>query len=367
MTESPTKVFISYSHDSDEHRDFVRDLSNRLRDEGLECLIDQYVNGFPPEGWQRWMENQIEAADFVLMVCTPNYLKRYRGKEADGGKGVTFEGTVIAQTLYNRHYRNTKFIPVLPVEGLVDHVPVSLQAYSTYRLPDEYDSLYRVLTEQAKYVAPPVGEIRSLSSVNNQKSICYIHSDRLPTVKGAFFGREAELQMLNEAWASNDTRIVQLIAPGGTGKTKLLRHWLDQTDGIDALIAWSFYSQGASEDKQSSATPFFSHAFEKLGSFREKFSSEEDKGEYLAEILRGRSCVLILDGLEPLQHANIGMRGELKDRALCQLLKSLAGHSNGLCIITTRIAVHELSDRNVPAVITRSLQNLSEKDGTQLL
>ncbi|MDD5393331.1 MAG: hypothetical protein PHE17_09955 [Thiothrix sp.] len=194
-----------------------------------------------------------------------------------------------------------------------------------------------------------------------------IHSDRLPTVKGGFFGRSTELQLLNDAWANTTTRIIQFIAPGGTGKTKLLRHWLDHTTDIPVLIAWSFYSQGASEDKQTSATPFFSHAFEKLGSTREKFSTEEDKGEHLADLLRRQRCVLVLDGLEPLQHAGSGMRGELKDRAIRQLLKSLAGRNNGLCIITTRIAVHELSDREAPTVISHDLQNLCEVDGIQLL
>ncbi len=29
----------------------------------------------------------------------------------------------------------------------------------------------------------------------------HIHSDRLPTVKGGFFGREVELQLLNNAWS----------------------------------------------------------------------------------------------------------------------------------------------------------------------
>jgi len=194
-----------------------------------------------------------------------------------------------------------------------------------------------------------------------------IHSDRLPTVKGEFFGRIDELKLLNDAWAGNDTRVIQFIAPGGTGKTKLLRYWLDQDhmDNIDVLIAWSFYSQGASEDKQVSATPFFSHAFDKLGSTRTEFSTDEDKGEHLADLLRQQRAVLVLDGLEPLQHASKGMRGELKDRAVRQLLKSLAGQNNGLCIITTRIAVHELSDRN--HVISRNLENLAPADGIKLL
>ncbi|MBS0587296.1 MAG: TIR domain-containing protein [Proteobacteria bacterium] len=207
-----------------------------------------------------------------------------------------------------------------------------------------------------------------LNQVAISKPASKIFSDRLPTVKGEFFGREAELKLLNDAWAGNGTRIIQFIAPGGTGKTKLLRHWLDHhTNDIDTLIAWSFYSQGSSEDKQVSASPFFSHAFDKLGSVRSlsSFATEEDKGEHLADLLRQQRGVLVLDGLEPLQHAGKGMRGELKDRAIRQLLRSLSGQNNGLCIITTRIAVHELSDRT--HVIAHDLQNLTLNDGVKLL
>jgi hypothetical protein len=47
---SMTKVFISYSHDSDEHRDQILDLSKRLRDGGIDCEIDQY-DPSPEQGW----------------------------------------------------------------------------------------------------------------------------------------------------------------------------------------------------------------------------------------------------------------------------------------------------------------------------
>jgi hypothetical protein len=39
---NPPKVFISYSWDSPEHMDRVLKLSDRLRDEGIDCQIDQY-------------------------------------------------------------------------------------------------------------------------------------------------------------------------------------------------------------------------------------------------------------------------------------------------------------------------------------
>ncbi len=65
-------VFISYSHDSPEHADHVLALSDRLRADGIDCVLDQYELS-PPEGFPRWMDRQIRAADFVLMICTPTY------------------------------------------------------------------------------------------------------------------------------------------------------------------------------------------------------------------------------------------------------------------------------------------------------
>ncbi|MBK8451853.1 MAG: SEFIR domain-containing protein [Thiofilum sp.] len=365
-----TKVFISYSHDSDVHKQSILELSDQLREDGVDCYIDQYVNGWPAEGWQRWMEKQIELADFVLVVCTPLYLRRFRGEDREGGRGVNFEGVIISQVLYDDFQQNTKFIPVIPDDGSLDNVPRMLKSGSAYLFGNQYEALYRVLTGQPLATAKPLGKLKHYPTLNDSQSATgspTIHSDRLPTVKGGFFGRVAELQLLNDAWFSNTTRIIQFIAPGGTGKTKLLRHWLDHTTDIPVLIAWSFYSQGASEDKQTSATPFFSHVFEKLGSTRERFASEEDKGDHLAELLRGKRYVLVLDGLEPLQHGGAAMRGELKDKAIRQLLRQLARHLCGLCIITTRIAVHELSDRDAPVVMRHDLQNLCEVDGVQLL
>ena len=162
LMNSTVSVFISYSHDSDTHREFVRNLANDLRRDGLDCQIDQYVNGFPPEGWQRWMETQIEQADFVLIVCTPLYLRRYRGNDPDGGRGVNFEGVVISQMLYDQYYRNTKFIPVIPVQGSLDDVPLPLKGYTTYTLPQDYTALYRLLTDQHATPAPEIGKTVTL-------------------------------------------------------------------------------------------------------------------------------------------------------------------------------------------------------------
>src|SRR5262245_12782258 len=96
----PPRVFISYSQDSPEHAGRVRALADRLCGDGVDCTIDQY-EPHPKEPWPRWMDRQIEEAEFVLVVCTETYLRRAEGRETPGsGLGVTFESVLIVQDLY---------------------------------------------------------------------------------------------------------------------------------------------------------------------------------------------------------------------------------------------------------------------------
>lgn len=80
--QSP-KVFISYSHDSRAHADCVLAFADRLRRDGLDAILDQYVVA-PSEGWPRWMDREIRDADYVLMLCTATYYRRVMGEEQPG-------------------------------------------------------------------------------------------------------------------------------------------------------------------------------------------------------------------------------------------------------------------------------------------
>ncbi|MBP6824868.1 MAG: TIR domain-containing protein, partial [Acidobacteria bacterium] len=124
--QNPPKVFISYSHDSQEHFDRILLLSDTLREWGIDCHIDQYE--LAPADWVRWMERRIRKADFVLIVCTATYRRRFDGEEEPGkGLGVRHEGGVISAELYNRQTETAKFIPV--IFSLTDnaHIPSVMQ------------------------------------------------------------------------------------------------------------------------------------------------------------------------------------------------------------------------------------------------
>jgi len=158
------RVFISYSHDSHEHLDRVLVLSDRLRADGIDCHIDQYEES-PAEGWPRWMVNQIEDAEFVLVVCTENYERRFRGKEEPGkGLGVKWEGAIVTQEIYEAEAKNTVFIPVLFSPHSSASISVVLRGVACYELYTSagYDLLYRRLTHQPLILKPDLGSRRSM-------------------------------------------------------------------------------------------------------------------------------------------------------------------------------------------------------------
>lgn len=176
ISQSP-KVFISYSWDSDNHKDNVLKLADRLRHDGIDCNIDQYEVA-PPEGWPRWMSNQIDKSDFVLVVCTEQYKRRFQGKEEPGkGKGVTWEGAIINQVIYDYNQRKkTKFIPIIFSSQQANYIPPEISGFTRYLLNTEsldsdraYEDIYRHLTGQPSNKKPTLGKLKSLPPRQRQQ------------------------------------------------------------------------------------------------------------------------------------------------------------------------------------------------------
>ncbi|MCI5127185.1 MAG: TIR domain-containing protein, partial [Candidatus Electrothrix sp. AUS3] len=96
------KVFISYSRDSASHENFVLSLSAKLREDGIPTMLDKYVP-YPDEGWTMWTEAQVRESNFVLLICTPTYLLRFREKETKYWIKLLFEGALITQLKRHEH------------------------------------------------------------------------------------------------------------------------------------------------------------------------------------------------------------------------------------------------------------------------
>jgi TIR domain len=158
-------VFISYSHDSDEHREKALGLAARLRQDGVDAQLDHYVNGTPEQGWPRWMLDRLDKADFVLVVCTETYYRRFRGHEVPGrGRGADWEGALITQEIYDSKSRTVKFVPVLLEAGQEPFIPEPLRGQTFYELTSEetYQELYHFLLGQAAVEPIPLGTTRTI-------------------------------------------------------------------------------------------------------------------------------------------------------------------------------------------------------------
>jgi tetratricopeptide (TPR) repeat protein len=198
---------------------------------------------------------------------------------------------------------------------------------------------------------------------------------RLPeTPYKTLVGRDDELKRLDDAWADEETRIISLVAWGGAGKTSLAIEWLmrvrnDGYRNANAVLCWSFYSQGTTE-RAASGEGFLDWALGKL-KIKLDTTSSTAKGERLAEEMSRRRVLLVLDGMEPLQFGPEGQQGALKDQGLRAFLHGLAvkqpaaGHS--LVVLTSRLAVHDLKkwrDTTAPLI---DLTRLSDEAGAALL
>jgi tetratricopeptide (TPR) repeat protein len=187
-------------------------------------------------------------------------------------------------------------------------------------------------------------------------------------------GREAELARLDQAWSDNKTNILSLVAEGGAGKSALVNEWLtrlraDGYRGAKCVLGWSFYSQG-SKERATSSDQFLNWALAKLGVKVETISASA-KGEAIAEALLTRRALLVLDGVEPLQHGPGPQAGQLKDQGLRALLRRfaaappLAGH--GLIVLISRVAVADIQRFKHGAAPVVDVERLSEEAGAELL
>jgi len=371
-----SKVFISYSHDSPDHADKVLALSDRLIGDGVDCILDQYEES-PPEGWPRWMDTNIKKPDFVLMICTETYYKRVMGEEEPGkGRGVRWEGNLIYQHFYDSDTMNRKFIPVLFESGKPEYIPVPLRGSTHYWVDreEQYQDLYRRLTGQLKTPKPKLGKIKKLPPRQRRQDFFapQVTLSKLPTTRKELFGREKELETLDEAWADEHTNILSLVAWGGVGKTALVNHWLGNMEinnwrGAERVFDWSFYSQGAKEAGNASADTFFNEALKFFGFEGELPKNPWDKSSELLKLVHQQPTLLILDGLEPLQYPPGPMHKELHDKGMQAFLKNLSRYNNGLCIVTTRCAVKDIESTVGKSTKEIFLENLDEISGSALL
>jgi tetratricopeptide (TPR) repeat protein len=373
-------IFISYSHkDEPQHpRDgevqwlsFVRTyLQPAIKFGIFDLFVDEHLSGgadLKPE-----IERKLRACDvFVLLISANSTASDYivdteilvtRDRQAKG-EDVCFYPVLLTPT------------PKVALDKFKDKVIRPHDAKPLSSFP--YGERIQKMTEIADEIAEIAAKIVSLKPEPPKRGPqpSYVHISGLPeTPYERLVGRDDELKRLDDAWADNKTNILSLIAEGGAGKSALVNEWLKrlQTDnyrGAEAVLGWSFYSQGTKE-RATSADQFLNWALDKLGINLETTSTAA-KGEAIAEAMMHRRVLLVLDGVEPLQHGLDTQLGQLKDQGLRALLRRFAAtppaQAHGLIVLSSRLAVADIARWRDGAAPIVDVDRLSDEAGAALL
>lgn len=167
MSSKLPRAFISYSWDSEDHKLWVRNLATKLRQDGVDVMLDQWGVA-PGDQLPEFMEQSLREHDFILIICTPQYRRKSDGRIG----GVGYEGHIMTAELFTER-NNRKFIPILRNARWEDASPSWLRGKYYIDLSEEerfeagYQDLLATLHGQ-RSPAPPIGKPPKLNKSVHQ-------------------------------------------------------------------------------------------------------------------------------------------------------------------------------------------------------
>lgn len=177
------KVFISYSHDSPAHKQWVASLADRLMKSGIYVMMDQWDLRIGDD-IAAFAEKGISYADFVLVICSENYTQKSNKREG----GVGYEAEIITSELTTK--RNQTFIPIIrnnPRKKVPDFLAAKM--YVDFSDDNDFDEGFELLiraiySETPK--PPPIGLKPNISKKSIKKPrgkrdkvfFSYSHADK---------------------------------------------------------------------------------------------------------------------------------------------------------------------------------------------
>jgi tetratricopeptide (TPR) repeat protein len=361
------KVFISYSHKDAAWLKKLRTMLSPLERSGALLLWDDTTIS-PGAKWRDKIRQALESARAAVLLVSDNFLA------SDFIMRLELPSFLLAA-----QREGVQLFPILISECLYDRTALKdFQFAHDPKTP--LDAMSRSKQKQVlAEIARQLDDLQNRGSgerFSPSTSVVAVprHADtlRLPLTDYTLFGRAEELRQLQTAWDNAKVNVVTVVAFGGTGKTALINHWLQNLrdadwGGTQRVFGWSFFNQGSQEDKQVSSELFIAEAMRFFGVADPGPISAWEKGRLLADAIQRQRTLLVLDGAEPLQEPPGPRGGHLRDQGLLALLLTLAAENSGLCVVTTRLPIEDLKAVSPRNLLQLDLGELMPKAGAQFL
>ena len=149
------RVFISYCFEESINERVVR-LSDKLNKDGIECEVEQYQPSFGGS-WQKWMDEKIAEANYILFVCTEKSFNKIQDKKSHGFADP-FEATIAYNEIVENQTYFNKTIPIVFKESDIRFIPNPLKSSNFYHVldPSGYDFLLRRIINQPVFIRSDV-------------------------------------------------------------------------------------------------------------------------------------------------------------------------------------------------------------------
>lgn len=143
MSKAP-RCFISYSHDIQEHKDWVLNLATRLMNNGVDVILDQW-DLFLGSDLPAFMEGGLSDADRVIAICSENYTE----KANKGLGGVGYEKMILTASLM-KNINSNKIIPLIRNNNIDEATPVflSTKLYIDFGNDNDFEKSYTALVQE---------------------------------------------------------------------------------------------------------------------------------------------------------------------------------------------------------------------------
>ena len=186
-----------------------------------------------------------------------------------------------------------------------------------------------------------------------------------------FFGRQAELALLDRALSGHEPSVAAMIGPGGQGKTAIVQHWLSLLlpsppggEGLgvrgkcDGVFLWSFY-RGKDSDLCLREMLAYAEGLDRPPDVSASYCVDR-----LLPMLTRERWALVLDGTEIVQHEQGAWLGRFVHPELGRLLEELASVAlPGVVVLTSRFPMPTLEQRRHARIVSLSTLDVASAVG----
>ena len=165
------KVFVSYSHDEEDHSNWVLQLATRLRSNGVNMILDRW-NLKLGKDVAIFIEQGLSNSHRILCICSDNYVNKANRIEG----GVGYEKKIMTAEIMADLNRDW-VIPIIRNNRGDEKVPNFLKGALYIDFEDDllyetkYEELLRSLLDEPVLPIPPLGEnpFETVKQFANQK------------------------------------------------------------------------------------------------------------------------------------------------------------------------------------------------------